>query len=68
MAPMLRSFYAYDPSLCAAASIVSAGDIDGDGKADIVTGAGAGGAPHVQVFNDAGKTSTASSRFNPLSV
>jgi hypothetical protein len=31
---------------------VAAGDLDGDGKADIVTGAGAN-APHVKVFSGA---------------
>lgn len=33
---------------------VSAGDWNGDGVADLVTGAGAGGAPHVEVIDGAG--------------
>ncbi len=32
---------------------VAAGDLNGDGRADIVTGAGAGGAPQVRAFNGA---------------
>ena len=46
----LRSFLAYDAGFLGGVR-VGAGDIDGDGFDDIVTGAGPRGAPHVKVFS-----------------
>jgi FG-GAP-like repeat/FG-GAP repeat len=47
---LLGSFFAYDPAFTGGV-FVAAGDLNGDKRADIVTGAGAGGGPHVKVFN-----------------
>lgn len=49
-----KEFFAYDESFHGGVS-VAVRDIDGDGKAEVVTGAGPGGGPHVRVFNSEGE-------------
>jgi ELWxxDGT repeat protein len=47
---LLRSFYAYVRAFTGGV-YVAAGDLNNDGSADVITGTGAGGGPHVEAFD-----------------
>src|SRR5262249_25632237 len=47
---LIRQFFAYDPNFTGGV-FVAAGDVNGDGFADIICGADAGGGPDVAVFS-----------------
>jgi phospholipase/lecithinase/hemolysin len=60
----LASFFAYDTAFNGGV-LVSSGDVDGDGIDEIFTGAGAGGGPHVKVFQADGTALRSFFAFDP---
>jgi hypothetical protein len=48
---VVADFFAYSPDFRGGVGGIAVADFDGDGFADIVVGAGAGGGPHVKVFS-----------------
>lgn len=50
-APLLN-FFAYDPGFTGGVRVAT-GDVNGDGKADVITSTGSGGGPQVKIFNGA---------------
>jgi hypothetical protein len=49
---LLQDYFAFSPSFTGGV-FVAAGAVNGDGMADVIVGAGAGGAPEVKVFSGA---------------
>ncbi len=57
-------FFAYSPNFRGGVN-VAAGDIDGDGKDEIITGPGVTGGPHIRIFSPTGLLQTAFYAFAP---
>lgn len=61
---ILHGFFAYGTDFHGGVD-VAAGDIDGDGRDEIITGAGPGGGPQVRIFTPAGKALSTWYAYDP---
>jgi hypothetical protein len=52
--PLIGGFFAYDREFKGGVNL-SVGDVNGDGKGEIISGAGLGGSPRVKIFNRDGE-------------
>jgi len=59
----VSGFFAYNEKFTGGVNVAT-GDVDGDGKDEIITGAGAGGGPHVRVFDAQGNQKSQFFAFN----
>jgi hypothetical protein len=62
---LFNDFYAFEQTLRNGV-FITVGDIDGDGKADIIAGGGPGGGPRVTVFSAADLLSSGGATLTPL--
>ncbi len=47
----LGSFYAFEDSSFGGGLFIAAGDVNGDGRIDVITSAGSGGGPRIRIFD-----------------
>ena len=57
---VLANYFAYDPNVRTGVQ-VAGGDVNGNGRADVIAGTGAGGGPNVKIFD--GTTTTPAASF-----
>ena len=61
---VIGQFFAYIPSFRGGVNVAS-GDVNGDGQDEIITGPGAGGGPHVRIFNSQGEVISQFFAYSP---
>lgn len=64
---IVAQFFAYDPRFFGGI-FVAAADLNGDGRAEIITGADSGGGPHVNYFKYTGPAPNMNGTFPPYDV